>query len=329
MFESKIDPSQMEVMYVSTESLATSEELQSKSVGWNAQLDTKELKEFLQKARMDPVSHIKSLSKQLPPMEVTQKQTKEYVKHIRDQKFEEEASKKDRELRRRRLLLSQQLVQEEFQKSQLEQLMLQKLQRHSKQERRIAEQYVCLFLNVLINRMMQVRHEKQVMKENRIFREKQYAERRQKDYEEALDKEFELAERAREEFQRQTALQLAQHLEILEKKSQLKHKKTVDMISKLTNEIIDLSLKVAEYRSLNDGQELPPKLLREWKTLLLHEQPVYKQFELPLEKDDIRPKEQNAKVEPDVLKTLKVLDEQEFQEYLNGSNEWKYVQDGS
>jgi len=49
--------------------------------------------------------------------------------------------------------------------------------RQSQQERRIAVQ------------LMHVRHEKEVLKQNRIFREKQYEERRLKEFQEALDRE--------------------------------------------------------------------------------------------------------------------------------------------
>lgn len=49
--------------------------------------------------------------------------------------------------------------------------------RQSQQERRIAVQ------------LMHVRHEKEVLRKNRIFREKQYEERRLKEFQEALDRE--------------------------------------------------------------------------------------------------------------------------------------------
>jgi hypothetical protein len=49
--------------------------------------------------------------------------------------------------------------------------------RQSQQERRIAVQ------------LMHVRHEKEVLWQNRIFREKQFEERRLKDFQDALDRE--------------------------------------------------------------------------------------------------------------------------------------------
>lgn len=99
-----------------------------------------DFKEYLTKAKLDPFEHQKTLSRKLPNLKLSQLETNKYVESIRHQRIEEEASKKDRELRRRKLILNQQLAQEEIQKKQLEDLMAQKLCRHSKQERRIAQQ---------------------------------------------------------------------------------------------------------------------------------------------------------------------------------------------
>ncbi len=172
---------------------------------------------------------------------------------------------------------------------------------------------------------MQVRHEKQVIKENRIARELQYAERRQQDYVEAIEREFELAERAREEFKKQTALKLAQHLEILEAKKAAKHEKNIETVCSMVKDLVELSLKVSEYRSLNDNQDLPPKLIRQWKTLFLHEQPVYKDFEIPATKEKVAPIEEIQIIEPELGPGIAVLDDAEFKDYLGGTNDWKYA----
>lgn len=58
-----------------------------------------------------------------------------------------------------------------------EEQLIHRLMRQSQQERRIAVQ------------LMHVRHEKEVLWQNRIFREKQYEERRLKDVQDALDRE--------------------------------------------------------------------------------------------------------------------------------------------
>lgn len=64
-----------------------------------------------------------------------------------------------------------------FQEAYREEQLVSRLMRQSQQERRIAVQ------------LMHVRHEKEVLWQNRIFREKQYEERRLKDFQDALDRE--------------------------------------------------------------------------------------------------------------------------------------------
>lgn len=56
-------------------------------------------------------------------------------------------------------------------------MLVNRLMRQSQQERRIAVQ------------LLQTRHEKEIIRRNRIFREQMYEERRLKDFEEALNRE--------------------------------------------------------------------------------------------------------------------------------------------
>ena len=54
---------------------------------------------------------------------------------------------------------------------------MNRLMRQSQQERRIAVQ------------LLQARHEKEIIRKNRVLREKQYEERRMKEFQEALNRE--------------------------------------------------------------------------------------------------------------------------------------------
>ena len=56
--------------------------------------------------------------------------------------MEEQFARKEKEQRRRKILLIEQKAQEKAEKDKVEQLMLDKIMHLSKQERRIAEQYV-------------------------------------------------------------------------------------------------------------------------------------------------------------------------------------------
>ena len=56
-------------------------------------------------------------------------------------------------------------------------MLVNRLMRQSQQERRIAVQ------------LLHARHEKEVIRKNRLIREKQYEERRLREFEEALNRE--------------------------------------------------------------------------------------------------------------------------------------------
>lgn len=63
------------------------------------------------------------------------------------------------------------------QEARREEMLVNRLMRQSQQERRIAVQ------------LLQARHEKEVIRKNRIIREKQYEDRRLKDFVDALNRE--------------------------------------------------------------------------------------------------------------------------------------------
>ncbi|KAI8587012.1 hypothetical protein BDZ88DRAFT_399175, partial [Geranomyces variabilis] len=240
-------------------------------------------------------------------------------------RLEDEGAKLERDQRRRKRALEDRRLQEERETAQLEEVALSKLLRQSKQERRIAEN------------LLQVRHERQVMRENRLFLEKQYTQRRQKDYEEALAREYDLCERAREEYRRATALQLAQHHEILEDKKREKHRKRERDCRDIVLDVLQLSMKISDFRTLNDGNDVPKKFLEEWKLLFGHNKPLDKQYNPDLEKDAVEstPYDTNAiagtaaqaptHAEKEIVAAgMKVLDDREFEDYLSGKGDWSY-----
>ncbi|KAJ3032751.1 Sperm flagellar protein 2, partial [Rhizophlyctis rosea] len=291
-------------------------------------LDPKEIKRFLSlKAPMDTVNHVKMLSSFLPGVEVQQKQGREYLEKIRLRKLEEEASRKEREQRRRKILLGQQHAQEELEKAHLEESMIAKLMRQSKQERRIAEQ------------LMQVRHEKQTLLQNRQFREHQYALRRQKDYADSLTHEHLLASHALQTYFHKVHLQLLQHREILAEKAAKKHQKIYKHCEEVVRSLVELGLRVAEYRGLNGGKDVPGRMLREWKVLFLGGKDVGRGYDVEMEKDRVETvmvgKERREGeaglegVDEEVLKGIVLLDEKEFEEYLGGTGFWSYPGDSN
>lgn len=89
-----------------------------------------------------------------------------------------------------------------------------------------------------------MRHEKDLMRENRKFREEQYEVRRNKDYEEALAREAEFHSKLKESYESQVEMQLTQHREILAEKAAAKHAKNTAICAEIVQQLISLSFKV-------------------------------------------------------------------------------------
>ena len=179
---------------------------------------------------------------------------------------------------------------------------------------------------------MQTRREKELILSNRRFRDEQYSLKRQKDFEDALEMEKRLCQRLKEDYKRDTDLVLSQHREILDAKSQAKRESMREWLGGVISGVGELAIKIGEYRALNDGI-VPKPLLREWKTLFLSSQSVSKNYILQPDEDmitfpnmlDLEELGKDLEEDELVLKGIQVLDDAEFNDYLEGNNEWNYT----
>ncbi|TPX51313.1 adenylate kinase [Synchytrium endobioticum] len=291
--------------------------------------DAKEIRKFMTvRAHLEPASHIKILKSQVLSDKGRKQENQEYLESLRIRKREEEAARRDRELRRRQEIIAQKQDMDKTQEQKIDEVVLARLMRQSKQERRIAEQ------------LMQVRREKEVMRENRVFREMQYAQQRYRDNEMENGREAELARCAKEEYETLAAIQMQQHREILSRRTLEKRKKHTEFCSHLVWQFVELATKISEYRMLNDGKDVPIKVVREWKTLFLNGHPLEPKYELKLEKDaannlsdvvqQMCPPLQASQVgnvldtrrQQDIVHGIELLDSTEFNDYLNASGDW-------
>nr|XP_036858561.1 sperm flagellar protein 2 [Manis javanica] len=184
-----------------------------------------------------------------------------------------------------------------------EEQLINRLMRQSQQERRIAVQ------------LMHVRHEKEVLWQNRIFREKQYEERRLKDFQDALDREAALAKQAKIDFEEQALREKEIHEQIAVERAQARYKKHYSICAEILDQILDLSTKVSDYRMLTNNL-IPYKLMHDWKELFFNGKPIYSQASI---------KHLPAKPSAEQLTELEkrdLLDNNDYQEYKNMVGEW-------
>ncbi|TKC50346.1 hypothetical protein EI555_002007, partial [Monodon monoceros] len=191
----------------------------------------------------------------------------DYIKKIQKRLEEDAFAREQREKRRRRLLMDQLIAHEAQEEAYREEQLIHRLMRQSQQERRIAVQ------------LMHVRHEKEVLRQNRIFREKQYEERRLKDFQDALDREAALARQAKIDFEEQALRVKEIHEQIAVERVQARYRKHYSICAEILDQILDLSTKVADYRMLTNNL-IPYKLVHDWKELFFNGKPIYEQASL-------------------------------------------------
>ncbi|XP_039565949.1 sperm flagellar protein 2 [Passer montanus] len=234
----------------------------------------------------------------------------EYIKKIQTRVQEDTFTREQRAKRRRKMLVDQLAEHEAQEKAYREEQLIYRLMKQSQHERRIATQ------------LMHVRHEKEVLRQNRIFREKQYEERRQKEFQEALDREAALAKQETIDNEEQIARERAYHEKIAAERAQARYKKHYSICWEIICQIIDISTKVGEYRQLTNNR-VPLKLVLDWKELFFNGKPIYEQASIQPLPDEPSPEQL---VE---LNKMSLLDEKDYGEYKSMTGEWSPTEENS
>ncbi|XP_064357614.1 LOW QUALITY PROTEIN: sperm flagellar protein 2-like [Dromaius novaehollandiae] len=227
----------------------------------------------------------------------------EYIRKIQKRLEEDTFAREQREKRRRKMLMEQLIAHEAQEEAYREEQLIYRLMRQSQQERRIAV------------RLMHVRHEKEVLRQNRIFREKQYEERRLKEFQEALDREAALAKQEKIDYEEEIIKERERHEKIAAERAQTRYKKHYSICWEVINQITDLSTKVGEYRILTNNK-IPFKLMCDWKEFFFNGKPIYEQA-------SIQPMPHEPSPEQLVeLDKMNLLDEKDYGEYKSMTGEW-------
>nr|XP_013816459.1 PREDICTED: sperm flagellar protein 2 [Apteryx mantelli mantelli] len=234
----------------------------------------------------------------------------EYIRKIQKRLEEDTFAREQREKRRRKMLMEQLIAHEAQEEAYREEQLIYRLMRQSQQERRIAVQ------------LIHVRHEKEVLRQNRIFREKQYEERRLKEFQEALDREAALAKQEKIDYEEQIIKERERHEKIAAERAQAHYKKHYSICREVMNQIIDLSTKVGDYRILTNNK-IPFKLMCDWKEFFFNGKPIY-------EEASIQPMPNEPSPEQLVeLDKMNLLDEKDYGEYKSMTGEWRPPEENS
>ncbi|NXD05421.1 SPEF2 protein, partial [Certhia familiaris] len=234
----------------------------------------------------------------------------EYIRKIQKRVEEDTFAREQRAKRRRKMLVDQLALHEAQEKVYREDQLVYRLMKQSQHERRIAAQ------------LMHVRHEKEVLRQNRIFREKQYEERRQKEFQEALDREAALAKQEAIDNEEQITREREHHKKIAAERAQTRYKKHYSICWEIIDQIIDLSTKIGEYRQLTNNR-VPLKLVLDWKELFFNGKPMYEQASIQSLPDEPSPEQLEE------LNKMSLLDEKDYGEYKSMTGEWSPTEENS
>ena len=248
-----------------------------------------------------PMVHLQTLKTMLPHPKAMEEEARLYLRKVSEKKAEEVYARKERERRRRKAMLEQQSTQATMDDKRREELLAEKLLRQSAQERRLGA------------RLAQTRMHKEVIKENRLIRERQYAAQRQRDYEDVLARDAEIGIQKRIESQHAIEVERERRKELEAKRQAEKAALRYSLCTDVTRELVDLALHVAEQRMLSDAP-VPAKEWREWKTLFVRG-------------DRILPEGQGwgeavQDDQTDTDESTMALDEQALSDYLQRCGEW-------
>ncbi|XP_052413327.1 sperm flagellar protein 2 [Carassius gibelio] len=245
------------------------------------------------------------------PMSTADKEqwNKEYIESIRQRLEEDSAAREQREMRRRRALMEQLQAHEAQQEVLREEQMVGRLMRQTQQEKRITVQ------------LMQIKQQKEVLRQNRIFQERQYQERRLRDFQEALDREAVLSQQERLERSEEISIQRELHKQLVAERAQARYRKHFDICRGILEQIVDLATKAGEYRLLT-ANLIPVKLMQEWMELFFNGKPLYEVASVDPTPADPTP-EQIIELEK-----LQILNNQDYNEYVAMKGEWVWLEDG-
>ncbi|XP_068167289.1 sperm flagellar protein 2 [Antennarius striatus] len=234
--------------------------------------------------------------------------SKKYIEDIRQRLQENTAAREQREKRIDRFLAQQRKVHEAHEEAWHEEQLVERLTRQTQQEQRLTAH------------LLQIRCEKEVMQQNRLFREQQYQQRRERDFQEALEKEAALAQQFKLERAEEVRKELEFSTKVAAQRAKKKRKKQFNTCQNILLQIVDLATKIGEYRLLT-GNLIPNKLMKEWMELLLKGLPLYEPSKIQPGSDFSTPSD------PVELKKQETLNNQDYDEYTNMVGDWAWPEE--
>ena len=255
-----------------------------------------------------PLDHINKLRGMSIPTSKLLEGTQAYVAGVKTQRAEDVASKREREARRRRVLGEQAQIAEETARKTAEESLVTTLARQSAEEQRLAE------------RLWQIKQEKEVMKEDRILREQQYKERRDKDWEATLMREQALHRSMTDDYKQKAALELKAFRAAEAERARAKTAKNSIACKEVAWQLVMLAERCIEHRSITGAAKVPIGEYRRWLALFAKGDPSLGD---PVIEPDPEAEEARARA----LQREKILAQAAIDDYITCSGDFSRSED--
>ncbi|XP_029685079.1 sperm flagellar protein 2 isoform X3 [Takifugu rubripes] len=239
---------------------------------------------------------------------ITLQSNDKFIRDIRKRLDENAVAREQREKRLQRFMIEQMKAREAQEETRRDEQLVRRLTRQTQHEQRLAAQ------------LLQICRQKEVILENRLFREEQYRQRREKDLQEALEWEAALAQQVKLERVEEMKKELEICKKISAERAQNKYKKHFAICKDIVEQMIDFATKVGEYHQLTENL-IPEKQIRVWKEMLLKGLPLYY---LNVQKPGF---EFFTPLDPVEQKRQDILNDLDYEDYASMVGEWALPND--
>ncbi|KAG1668074.1 hypothetical protein FOA52_010484 [Chlamydomonas sp. UWO 241] len=203
-----------------------------------------------------PLEHMAKMRATAVPTGKLLQSSQGYLAGVKAQREDDVLTKREREARRRKVLVEQQQLAEAAASAAQEDALIAMLARESAQEQALAE------------RLWQVRQERDVMAENRTLREKQYAERREADWEATLMREREQHAAMRDAYKAKAAAEMEAWRGAQAGRAAEKAAAHADTCRSVAWQVVMLAERAAQHRE-RTGANVPANEFRRWLAMFV------------------------------------------------------------
>eukprot|EP00929_Paragymnodinium_shiwhaense_P112675 TRINITY_DN80942_c0_g1_i1.p1 TRINITY_DN80942_c0_g1~~TRINITY_DN80942_c0_g1_i1.p1 ORF type:complete len:2036 (-),score=628.45 TRINITY_DN80942_c0_g1_i1:270-6377(-) len=259
---------------------------------------------------------VESLQARLPSSSELEQEAGLFLRKIKESKNAGSIARKERERRRRRVLVEQQREQDLLEESKLEEVLLETLSREAVEEKRIS---YCQW---------RTRKYEDVIVQNRQLRTKECAQRRKQDLQESLRRDQNLREEQLEQMRLQEERERSRYMAI-ERSRRAEHlAKLAEESEGLLQLVEQLAFEALRQEQLTDNEDVDETLWGEWMALFVDNKAV----------DTAPPLNQTLTTmypitalpspaeEDNAATAATILDEAALREYLDSRGQWEIRQ---